>query len=233
VHRAAWDLRWPDISPVNLKRTGPATPWDEVPAGPLATPGTYTVTLSQRVRGVETDLTSPATFNTTWLRNNTTATDDFAGLVAFQQEAGSLQRAVRGAVSTARDAQDRLDHIRQAINDTPALGRALLDEVDGLETRLKDLRLVLEGDRTIANRSEPTTSSITDRTGQLMYTTREITSAPTATMRQDLVIAASQFGPLLRSLTTLVTTDLVSLENRLEAAGAPHTPGRIPVWTGR
>ena len=38
IHRVAWDLRWPDVSPVNLRRSGPETPWDDVPAGPLAAP---------------------------------------------------------------------------------------------------------------------------------------------------------------------------------------------------
>jgi photosystem II stability/assembly factor-like uncharacterized protein len=231
LHRVAWDLRWPDVSPVNLNRSGPGNPWDDEPAGPLAVPGTYTVTLSQRVRGVEVDLAGPVSFQTRLLRNNTTVTDDFAGLLAFQQEAGALQRAVRGAVNTARDAQSRLDHIRQAINDTPALDRGLLNEVDGLERQLKDLRITLEGDRTISNRSEPVTPSITGRMGMLMWTSRETTSAPTLTMQQSLDIAARQFAPLLQELTVLMTADLKDLEDQLEAAGAPHTPGRIPVWS--
>ena len=230
LHRVAWDLRWPDVSPVNLKRSGPDTPWDDVPAGPLAVPGQYTVTLSSRVLGVENTIAGPVPFNLELLKHNTTVTEDFGALLAFQQEAGSLQRAVRGAVNTARDAQSRLDHIRQAINDTPSLDRALVDEVDALEARLKDLRLTLEGDDTIARRSEPVTPSITERTSMVMYTTREITSAPTATMRKDLDIAAKQFGPVLAGLTQLMTVDIKGLEDRLEAAGAPHTPGRIPVW---
>jgi len=233
MHRAAWDLRWPDISPVNLHRSGPTTPWDDIPAGPLAIPGTYTLTLGQRVRGVETDIAGPMEFQTHLLRNNTTVTTDFGALLAFQQEAGDLQRAVRGAVNTARDAQTRLDNIRQAINDTPALDRALIDQVDRMETRLKDMLITLEGDRTVSRRSEPVTPSITNRAGMIMSTSREITSPPTATMRRNLDIAADQFGPLLAELTTLVAKDIKALEDRLEAAGAPYTPGRIPVWPTR
>ncbi len=232
MHRAAWDLRWPDVSPVNLNRSGPSTPWEDVPAGPLAVPGTYTVTLSRRVQGVETEIAGPVAFQTRLLGNNTTLTGDFSGLIAFQHEAGELQRAVRGAVNTAREAQQRLDNIRQAINDTPALDRAMIDRVDALETRLKDMLIILEGDRTISRRSEPVTPSITARTGSIMWTSREITSPPTATMRKNLDIAARQFGPLLQDLTTLVATDLAGLETELEAAHAPHTPGRIPVWQG-
>ncbi len=232
LHRVAWDLRWPDISPVNLNRSGPSTPWDDVPAGPLAMPGTYSMTLSQRVRGVENNIAGPVEFQTRLLANNTTVTGDFGELLAFQKEAGELQRSVRGAVNTARDAQSRLNHIRQAINDTPALDRSLLDEVDELETQLKDMLITLQGDGAISGRSEPTTPSISGRAGMIMWTSRDITSPPTATMRKNLDIAAGQFGPLLQELTALVVTDLKSLEDRLEAAGAPHTPGRIPIWQG-
>ncbi len=232
LHRVAWDLRWPDISPVNLNRSGPSTPWDDVPAGPLAMPGTYSMTLSQRVRGVENNIAGPVEFQTRLLANNTTVTGDFGELLAFQKEAGELQRSVRGAVNTARDAQSRLNHIRQAINDTPALDRSLLDEVDELETQLKDMLITLQGDGAISGRSEPTTPSISGRAGMIMWTSRDITSPPTATMRKNLDTAAGQFGPLLQELTALVVTDLKSLEDRLEAAGAPHTPGRIPIWQG-
>jgi len=35
---------------------------------------------------------------------------------------------------------------------------------------------------------------------------------------------------VLEKLRTLVEVDLVNLEKALDAAGAPHTPGRIPEW---
>ncbi len=230
LNRAAWDLRWPDTSPVNLNRSGPTTPWDDVPAGPLATPGTYSVTLSRRIQGTETDIAGPVTFQTSLLAHNTTVTADFPALLAFQREAGELQRAVLGAVRTAHDTQQRLDHIRQAINDTPTLSRALLGEVDALETRLKDLLVTLEGNHTISSRSEPVTPSVSNRASMVVWTSREITSAPTATMRDQLDMASRQFGPLLAELGQLVKHDLTDLEVRLEAGGAPYTPGRIPVW---
>jgi hypothetical protein len=36
----------------------------------------------------------------------------------------------------------------------------------------------------------------------------------------------------LTRLRTLVETDVARLEKAMEAAGAPWTPGRIPVWNG-
>ena len=113
LHRVAWDLRIPDVDPVNLKKqAAPETPWDPVPAGPLAGPGRYSATLSKRVRGVETVLAGPASFATRLLGNNTTLVDDYSTLAAFQDQANELYRSVQGAVRTAQDAQNRLDHMR-------------------------------------------------------------------------------------------------------------------------
>ena len=229
-HRVAWDLRYPDISPVNLNRSGPSTPWDDIPAGPYAMPGTYSVTVSKRVLGEETVLAGPVEFETSLLGSNELQTDDFSASLAFQKEAAELNRAVLGASRTMSEAGSRLDHIRQAINDTPALDRSMLDEIDSLDNQLDDMKVVMNGDRTISSHSEPTTPGLRSRVSRVMWGTRSITSAPTQTQRESLNVAAGQFGPLLEELRSLVEKDIKDLEDRLEAAGAPYTPGRIPVW---
>ncbi len=229
-HRVAWDLRYPDISPVNLNRSGPSTPWDDIPAGPYAMPGTYSVTVSKRVLGEETVLAGPVEFETSLLGSNELQTDDFSASLAFQKKAAELNRAVLGASRTMSEAGSRLDHIRQAINDTPALDRSMLDEIDSLDNQLDDMKVVMNGDRTISSHSEPTTPGLRSRVSRVMWGTRSITSAPTQTQRESLNVAAGQFGPLLEELRSLVEKDIKDLEDRLEAAGAPYTPGRIPVW---
>jgi len=57
------------------------------------------------------------------------------------------------------------------------------------------------------------------------------TQAPTTTMRDAYAIAADEFTPVLANLRTLVDGDLKRLEDALEKAGAPWTPGRVPVWS--
>jgi len=141
-----------------------------------------------------------------------------------------LNRAVLGASRTISDAGGRLDHIRQAINDTPGLDRSMLDEIDSLDNQLDDMKVVMNGDRTIRSHSEPTTPGLRSRVSRVMWGTRSITTAPTQTQRESLAVAAGQFGPLLEELRSFVENDIQNLEDKLEAAGAPYTPGRIPVW---
>ncbi len=229
-HRVAWDLRGPDLGPVQLKKKGPETPWDPVPAGSLLPPGTYSVTLAKRVRGQETQLAGPVEFHTRLLDLSTTPAPDYGDLAAFQARANELYRAVQGAGRTLAEAQKRLDHVRKAVEITPALGLDLLDEVDALDARLQDMKTALYGDRTVSSRMEPTLPGISARVNRVRWGLKDITSAPTGTMRRNLQIAGDQFAPLLQDLTGLVEKDLKGLEDRLEAAKAPYTPGRIPSW---
>jgi hypothetical protein len=52
-------------------------------------------------------------------------------------------------------------------------------------------------------------------------------------MREQYAAAAAEFETVLASLKTAMQTDLAALEQKLEAAGAPFTPGRFPHWHKR
>jgi len=229
-HRVAWNLRWPHTGPVRLAADGPRNPWDRAPQGAFAAPGAYEVTVVQRVGGQETVLAGPVSFTTRLLVRGSHPADDFAATVAFQHEAAELHRAVTGAGKALGDAETRLDHLRAAVAATPGIERAALDEIDVLTARLADLRTDLYGDRTVSSRSEPVTPGVSSRVGRVVRGTRGITTDPTRTQRDELALACELFAPLLADLTALVQTDLPALEERFEAAGAPHTPGRVPVW---
>ena len=227
-HRVAWDLRYPAPDPIELKSGGERAPWDREPSGPLAAPGTYSATVSRRVRGAETVLAGPVTFTTRLLGDATVPAGDFDATVSFRREAADLQRAVAGAGRVLREADDRLEHIRVAVNRTPGLERGLLDEIDALTARVDAMETGLWGDRTVSRRNEPTAPGIRERVGRVVWGSSESTAAPTATQRRNLAIARQEFEPLLADLTRLVERDLPALEQRLEEAGAPWTPGRVP-----
>jgi hypothetical protein len=56
------------------------------------------------------------------------------------------------------------------------------------------------------------------------------TAPPTRTQLDSYRIAAEGFAEELPKLRALVSVDLEKLERKVEAAGVPHTPGRIPEW---
>ncbi|MEJ2582487.1 MAG: hypothetical protein P8127_12770, partial [Acidobacteriota bacterium] len=87
---------------------------------------TYSVTMSSTVDGVTTDLAGPQEFQVADLGINTFAADDPAAARAFQQKTWDLERAVRGALRWAGEAESRLAHTRKALYDTPGADTAML-----------------------------------------------------------------------------------------------------------
>jgi hypothetical protein len=76
----------------------------------------------------------------------------------------------------------------------------------------------------------PTLPSIGDRVNTIMDDERLSTSPPTQTHITNYQIASEDFTRALAELKQLTEVDLAQLERDMEAAGAPWTPGRLPVW---
>jgi hypothetical protein len=229
IHRVSWDLRYPPATPTVLKEPADLAPWDRRPAGPLALPGSYTVTLSKEVDGEITPLAGPQPFEVVPLDLATFAAEDRAEVLAFQGKVARLQRAVRGALKAAAEAENRLAHLRKALVDTPAADPALLVELRALQLRLNKLLVKLRGDQTRRKHEEPTPPSINQRV-QHVVEQWQATSPPTQTQRDEYKHAGAEFAEVLAELRTLMEDDLAQLEEKLEQAGAPWTPGRIPEW---
>ena len=224
--RVAWDLRHaaPRLAPPRAPDSD-----DEAPEGPVAAPGTYTVSLALRTDGQVREIATQ-TFEAeppTALAG-TTARD--AGTRAFRLETARLQRAVLGAVAMVGEVQQRLTQLKRAIDAAPTDTRTLTATVRTLEQQLADLRIPLSGDQTIARRNEPTPASIAARVSQIIQYHWNGSGAPTRTQRQNLTWAGEAFTPVRAALEQLVERDLRALESAAEAAGAPWTSGRVPKW---
>ena len=58
----------------------------------------------------------------------------------------------------------------------------------------------------------------------------DATTKPTGTQINDYKVAGELFVPVQAKLRELVEVDLAKFEKQLDAAGVPHTPGRVPNW---
>ena len=232
-HRVAWDLRYPASNPTRLGPEKNPMPWSQPAIGPLALPGTYTVQLTKIVDGAETPLGTPQSFDVVPLELATFAAKDKAAVLAFRRRAASLRRAVLGASRAIGEAQTRLRHLRQAVLETPAADLKALAELDAMRARMDELTVVMRGDRTLRKHDLPSPPGVQGIVGDITGNQWRVTSPPTATQVEMLETAEALFTGVLAKLRVLMDEDLVDIEARLETAGAPWTPGRLPRWEGR
>ena len=228
--RVAWDLRVP--APV-LPRAPRAEDEDNLfaspPIGPMVMPGKYSVTMHKRVGGVVTQLAGPSEFTVLPDPAALSTTEERQRRAAFEQKLTALRRSVSGAVEAANATNTRLASIRRALDATPAAPRALHDQARALQRRLNTILVSLRGDVALARRNEPVPPSISERADGVANDLSESLWAHTATHEQVIAIASDEFAAVQKDLRTLLATDLPALERDMEKAGAPWTPGRVPV----
>lgn len=229
VHRITWDFRYPDTSPTRLE-IQPSEDFQRRGRGMLALPGNYQVIMGKSVDGKYTELTEPQKFKAVVLENTTLPAKDKEALLDFQKKVAELSRTVQGAVRLSSDLDKRIKYIKEALRNTPAAPSELMQQARNLEAQLNDIRRALTGDETISKRYESQPPSVSGRVGRIVYGFWRSTSAPTQTMRDQYRIAGEEFEPVLTKLRQLVEVDLKNLEKAMEEAGAPWTPGRVPVW---
>jgi photosystem II stability/assembly factor-like uncharacterized protein len=230
MHRVAWDLRYPAIAPTKLEEPLDVEPWDRPAEGPLAVPGTFSVSLAKRVDGVLAALGKPQAVVVESLGLAALPAKDKKELLEFQKKAGELQRAMMGADEAIRQALKNLEFIKKALPETPRAPKQLGTEARSLEKQLKDIHIELSGDPIARKRNEPTSPSLLQRVDKEAIQISSTTGI-TTTNKRNYEIAADAFEKLLEKLRQLIDVDLKNLEEKMEAAGAPWTPGRgVPKW---
>jgi photosystem II stability/assembly factor-like uncharacterized protein len=228
--RINWDLRYPASSLPPPPNPEGEDPFAEPPGGPLVMPGTYKVSMMKRVDGVTTPIGQSQEFQVIVEGQDRMTPADRIALVEFQQKAARLQRAVQGANQAANALTPRFTAIRRALIETPNAPESLLNDAAALEKRKNEILRALSGDTALRQRNFNLPPSINERVGSIVGAQRMSTARPTQTQIDQYAHAAAEFEGVLAQLRQLIEVDLQALEKKMEAAGAPWTPGRIPEW---
>jgi hypothetical protein len=86
------------------------------------------------------------------------------------------------------------------------------------------------GDQLAASVDKDTVPGIQGRIGRIAGEQGRSTSAPTKGQRDAYAIAEEEFAPVYEALKKILAEDVKAIEKKLDAIGAPYTPGRLPDW---
>ena len=226
VKRITWDFRYPSTSPIRLggssgrfRRGGGA--------GHMVAPGSYFVSMSKSENGVISELVGKQKFEVKALDNTTLPAQDRQALVAFQNDVAKLSRLIGGASQLKSELDNKVKYLDAALQQTPEAPLSLYEDVKALKVKLKSIERRLQGDRSISGLEIETPPSIARRIQWVMYGMYSSTADPTQSQRDGYQIAKEEFEPIMKELNDIEANDMKKLENALEAAGAPWTPGRV------
>jgi photosystem II stability/assembly factor-like uncharacterized protein len=227
LNRANWDLKYPALAPTNPAQAAPAS---SGPSSTFVIPGTYAVSLAMSFDGKVEELAGPVKFEVRALAAVSLPAADRAELAAFQKKVRKLGHSVMAASSTLRDLGTLTRHYRASLKSVTVPHQDILDSIKALETKLDDLQLKLMGDRLLSRLDKDAVPGIAMRVLRITGEQAQSTSAPTKTQRDAYAIAAEEFGPVYEALKRILAEDVKAIEKRLDAVGAPYTPGRLPDW---
>lgn len=225
-----WDFRTPTTSPVNLNPASNDNVFASNDVGHLVAPGTYTVTLSKYSEGKVTDLSETASFQVKLLPGNSLPAEDPAAVAAWKARIFELRRAAEGARNMLSESQNRLKYLKAAVQSVPASGDRFLPKISEAEADIRALSERFFGDNVKGRLDIDTPPSVMSRLYNALYDGYGSTGTPTATMNNELELAEADFGGILEDLKRIWKERITPLEQELEAAGAPYTPGRMPGW---
>jgi hypothetical protein len=200
-------------------------------AGAVAVPGKYTVEVSKLVDGESTQLIPPTEFEIEPLGFGDLTEINRQEIVTFCEQVAKLANAVTAATQLAGEAADQLAAVEQLTQNSPLVDPALWREVRAMQLRLLDLQEKFSGDPTRSSRNEDAMPGISGRLSNAMFGAMGSTTGPTGTHRKQFEVAGAEYEQTAAELRTLIETELPALLEKLDAAGAPWTPGRkLPEW---
>ncbi len=219
-NRLNWDLRYPGFEPINAK--------GDNDSGPLVVPGTYQVSLSKFVNGVETDYGQNQSFEVAAIDNRTFASNDRKADLAFDMKAGRLNKAISGASRFLNELEKRIDFIAAATTETVNADQSLLGKADTMRRTLAEIKLSFEGDSVVSNRSEPTPTSVTGYIGYLLWSRSESTGPVTPSQKLRFKRASEGYAKTYTKITQL-SDDVAAAEKILHDAESGWIPGTLPL----
>jgi photosystem II stability/assembly factor-like uncharacterized protein len=229
VNRIVWDFRYSPFTPISLKPFDDSVPWYEEDKGYMVAPGKYFVSLSKFEKGTFTELVSSKEFICKQLNIATLPAEDKKALDSFNKDVAELTRVITGADSFRRELVDKISYLKKAVLDGAEVSENIYTNLIDLEADMRKVNLKLNGDQ-LRNRYEGAApTSLKQRVELITGALWNTTAAPTNTFIKSYEVAASGIDEILTDLKS-IESSIKRIENELEKAGAPYTPGRFPEW---
>ena len=225
-HRVAWDLRLPSTQAIG-SRSRFEEEDGEGPTGVLAAPGAYTVSLAKQVDGHTTELAGPVRFEVARLRQGALPGTDPQQTAAFLRRVAEAERATTAATQAVRQAQERAKALRHraralALGAGRARRRAPRDRAGAPRDRRDAGREPRPGHGRGRRRRHDLEAGAGGVHERRLVDLRPDADAPA----QPRDRGAGVRRRCASASTRVLEQRLPALEQKLEQAGAPWTPGR-------
>lgn len=228
VNRINWDLTYAGFGPVNERQ---ASQTSSLPSSNVyVVPGNYTVSLSQNIKGVISELAGPVSFKVNELNNRTIPAESWSAMAQFKKKAVVLMQAVGATRGLISEMNNKINSYKAAAKGFSAVeSNELMKQILALEKKVNQAGIALNGDRDYNQLDLDGEYSTGQRAQQAIFDIFGSNSNVTGTAIRNYDIAADEFAPILTEVKKLLG-EFSTMDTKLDQIGAPLTTGRIPNW---
>lgn len=222
LHRVNWELRYPSKDVVSLEEPGGGGGF--FGGGFMATPGTYTASLSKLVRGEVTELSDPITFEVIPLQSGAIEGTSDQAIVEFRENLESFQQDLTQTTNTLRKQLDKVNAMQRALARAEGEAPELVNRLNETRLQLLQLNEEMNGSEAkdqIGERNPPSPRSRLF-TG---YRALSTTYGPTAMHREQVEIGKQELSEFKQDLNRYVNNVVPALLREVRDAGAPPIEG--------
>ncbi|MEM6321070.1 MAG: glycosyl hydrolase [Bacteroidota bacterium] len=221
MHRITWDLKHASKNIVPLKQQkNRYNRW-----GFMAVLGTYSVTLSQKVEGVITQLAEPKTFEVVPLRKGALPNQSPEAIAQFRQEMETVITEISATSATLAKSMDKVKAMEKAIYSASGDVAQLSKDIYDTKMALNELDLAMNGNKAKQEIGERDVPTIRNRMF-VGYRGLMTSYGPTPTHRATIKTAKEELETLKVELLDIVDNKIPQLESALSNVGAPMLEGQ-------
>ena len=215
-HRVNWDLRYPSKDVVEVEEEGG---W--YGGGFMATPGTYTVSLSKKVLGEVTQLSEPVEFEVKPLREGTLERASNKTIAEFREELETFQQNISKTENKLDEQIDRVNAMQTALSRASGEDTSLVRRLHEARTKLLNIRERMEGSEAKAEIGERNNYPTPSSRLYVGYRALSSTYGPTPMHVKTVENGKGELDTIQNDLNRFVKNVMPELEKALEATGAP------------
>ncbi|NGP86811.1 VPS10 domain-containing protein [Fodinibius halophilus] len=216
-HRVNWELQYPSKDVVEMEET----PQGYFGGGFMATPGTYTATLSKVVRGEVTQLSDPVTFEVVPLRDGALEGASNEEVIAFREELEKFQQDLTQTTNSLQDAMNQVGAMQRALSRADQEAPDVYKRLNETRLQLKELNEQMNG------------SEAKQQVGQLGdepsarsrlfvgYRALRTTYGPTEMHKDAIKTGKEELASFKKDLSKFTENVIPELKQAVQQAGAP------------
>lgn len=229
MKKVTWNGRHEVTSPVNFYTPNPDNPYESEDLGAPAIPGKYFAQVYKIKDGISEPISDKREFNLSTLQNSTLPVPDHQQMMEFNRNLSEFRRVIIGSDSYLSHMNDRIKFLKKGLQEGPANSLILLNDLKSIETKLKEISIIMHGDGSMAKREFETLPGLTGSIENIVYGTWSNSLGATNTNKEKLNEIKEKFKPVYAQITD-VSKKLAELESKAENMKLPATPGRLPKW---